>query len=214
VCYDEGVDGYQKRKQRSREAILRSALELFAGKGIRGVSVAQVARRAGVDPVTVYNHFQDRDGLVRAVVQGLMADHWARVRGILEADEPFLSRLERVISVKNEMADLYDSELVRSALSTDPVLSGMAASLFEKEVNPLLVRFLKGGQREGAVRSDLSVETLRIYIDMFIDLGRTHPQLFADQGRLSKATREIWALFLHGISGAGGEKRRTVTRAG
>jgi AcrR family transcriptional regulator len=200
------MDGYQRRKRQSRDSILRAAIELFAARGIRRVSVAEVAKKAGVNPVTIYNHFQDKDALVREVVTRLTMDHWSRFRAILEDDSPFVEKLERVIALKHEMADLYSSELARSAISTDPQIRRVVDSLFENEVNPLLLKFLKSGQREGAVRRDLSINALRIYLDMFTDVARSHPELFEGAERPSKITREVWSLFLHGIGGGTGSR--------
>jgi AcrR family transcriptional regulator len=194
------VDGHQKRRQRSRERIVRTALELFAASGIRRVSLAGIAKRAGVNPVTIYNHFGSKSGLVREVVRLLVEEHWSRFRQILNERAPFADRLERIVSLKKEMSDLFSGDLIRSAVAEDGEIRERIDALFETEVDPLLVKFLKSGQREGAVRSDLSVDALRIYLDMFTDVARAHPELFAGPGRLSRTTREIWSLFLHGLS--------------
>lgn len=196
------MDGYQKRKLRSRERIESMALELFATVGIRRVSVAEIAKKAGVNPVTIYNHFGSKSGLVRKVVQNLVADHWSRFRSILEEHAPFVETLEKIVSLKKEMAGFYHSDLMRSAISEDGEIRSAIDSLFKNEIDPLLVKLLKRGQREGAVRSDLSIDALRIYIDMFTDVARAHPELFAGPGRMSRTTRDIWGLFLHGLSGS------------
>src|SRR5579862_4876009 len=50
----------------TREAILEAARELLAQDGKEGVSVAQVAQRAGVNRGTAYQHFQTREQLIEA----------------------------------------------------------------------------------------------------------------------------------------------------
>ncbi|MDO5610150.1 MAG: TetR/AcrR family transcriptional regulator [Pseudomonadota bacterium] len=52
-----------------RAAILEAAKQLFAEQGFDGVSMDAIARQAGVSKLTVYSHFGDKDGLLRAVVQ-------------------------------------------------------------------------------------------------------------------------------------------------
>src|SRR5215831_5537988 len=58
------------RKKRNphltREAILEAAREVLAQDGKEGVSVAQVAQRAGVNRGTAYQHFQTREQLIEA----------------------------------------------------------------------------------------------------------------------------------------------------
>lgn len=50
----------------TREAILEAAREVLAKDGKEGVSVAQVALRAGVNRGTAYQHFQTREQLIEA----------------------------------------------------------------------------------------------------------------------------------------------------
>jgi AcrR family transcriptional regulator len=52
--------------ERTRQAILEAAREILARDGEEGVSVAQVAQRAGVNRGTAYQHFQTRDQLIQA----------------------------------------------------------------------------------------------------------------------------------------------------
>lgn len=50
----------------TRRRIVDSAVELHRTVGPRGTTVAEIARRAGVERVTVYKHFPDEAGLVMA----------------------------------------------------------------------------------------------------------------------------------------------------
>ncbi len=45
-------------KGSTKERIERAALALFAASGIDGVSVKQIARRAGVSQGALYSHFE------------------------------------------------------------------------------------------------------------------------------------------------------------
>ena len=52
-----------------RAAILDAAEELIALKGLHGAALAQIAKKAGVAVGTLYNYFEDRDALVRALFE-------------------------------------------------------------------------------------------------------------------------------------------------
>lgn len=54
----------EARKQRTREQIAATALRLFAERGFEAVTVAEVARTAGVTEKTVFNHFATKEDLV------------------------------------------------------------------------------------------------------------------------------------------------------
>ena len=66
---------------RSRAGILRASAELVAESGLKGLTMAAVARRAGLAKATVYNHVRDRDELVTA----LLLDQWHQLRSACAA---------------------------------------------------------------------------------------------------------------------------------
>ena len=53
----------ERHKRRTREAISAAALELFFEHGYDAVTVADVARRAGVSVATVFNYFDTKEDL-------------------------------------------------------------------------------------------------------------------------------------------------------
>ena len=66
-----------RRRARSRAALLDAAEALFAARGVDGVTIDDIVLGADVAKGTFYNHFEDKDTLARAV--------WETVRGDIEA---------------------------------------------------------------------------------------------------------------------------------
>jgi AcrR family transcriptional regulator len=54
----------ERKKQRTRELIAETALELFLERGFEAVTVAAIAREADVDTKTVYNYFPSKPDLL------------------------------------------------------------------------------------------------------------------------------------------------------
>lgn len=72
-----------------RAALIDEAVELIAERGVRGFSVAELSRRAGVTVAAPYRHFADRDELLAAVaVRALRAFGQALAAQASEADPP------------------------------------------------------------------------------------------------------------------------------
>jgi AcrR family transcriptional regulator len=59
-----GSGARERKRQETRARIVDSAAELFAERGFESVSVAEIARHAGVVEKTVFNHFPVKEGLV------------------------------------------------------------------------------------------------------------------------------------------------------
>jgi len=61
----------------ARDRILETAYELFSHRGIRGVGVDEIIRRAGVAKATFYRHFPSKDDLVIAFLE-LRERRWSQ----------------------------------------------------------------------------------------------------------------------------------------
>ncbi|WP_233223810.1 TetR/AcrR family transcriptional regulator C-terminal domain-containing protein [Amycolatopsis sp. CA-128772] len=57
----------------SRERILREALALVDEEGLDAVSMRKLARRLGVDPMSLYNHVDGKDALLDGIAEVLLA---------------------------------------------------------------------------------------------------------------------------------------------
>jgi AcrR family transcriptional regulator len=58
------VDRQERRKRRTRQAIQKAALELFAERGYRDTTISDIAERADVAPRTVTVHFPAKEELL------------------------------------------------------------------------------------------------------------------------------------------------------
>src|ERR1044071_3743207 len=61
-----------------RELITAAAAELFAERGYRGASIEEIARRSGVTPPVVYEHFDSK----RELYRDLLERHFAELREV------------------------------------------------------------------------------------------------------------------------------------
>lgn len=64
-----------ERQEETRQRIAQAAAELHEEIGISRTTVAEIARRAGVSRLTVYNHFPDESELFPACTAHYMAIH-------------------------------------------------------------------------------------------------------------------------------------------
>jgi AcrR family transcriptional regulator len=60
-----------QKRQRTREQLLEAARAVIREKGFHGVSMEEVARRAGMSRGAIYGNFRNREDLVFGVVESL-----------------------------------------------------------------------------------------------------------------------------------------------
>lgn len=63
----------KEAKQRTRERLLEAASRMLLSQGEESISASAVARAAGVANATFYEHFANRDHLLRTLADGLFA---------------------------------------------------------------------------------------------------------------------------------------------
>jgi AcrR family transcriptional regulator len=144
-------DRLRKETERS---VLAAAEEVFAAEGLHDASMAQIAERAGVAVGTLYNHFKDRDALLKALIEQRKSEMYERIdrRRDEVAKEPFRKQLEAFLRAIFEHFDehraflqiVFMSEHQGGAKSADTV-----KKLYER-----VEAVLKVGHREKVLRAD------------------------------------------------------------
>ena len=56
-----------RRGEQTRQEIIRAALPLFSQQGYHGTSMRQIAAAAGIALGGIYNHFESKEAIFRAV---------------------------------------------------------------------------------------------------------------------------------------------------
>lgn len=82
-----------------KSSILAVAKVLFADKGFHGVSVDEIAKRLGVSPAVLYQHFASKEELYEAALNSMSGIRENYVTAILEEPSDFGSVLMRMTQV-------------------------------------------------------------------------------------------------------------------
>jgi len=137
--------------ERSISSIIAAALEALAGDP--EVSMAEIARRAGVVRATIYMHFPTRDSLLDAVMEHAVA----QVAQATREAEPTVGEpaeaLERVLRATWVQLSQFHALL---AINT----GRLSAKELHRRHEPVMSQFaplIERGQKKGVFRSDLPV---------------------------------------------------------
>jgi len=166
--------------ERNTSAIISAALEALASDP--DVSMAEIARRAGVVRATVYMHFPTRESLLDAVMEhatGLVADAIREAEP--ERGEPG-EALERVLLATWKQLSQFHNVLGIN-------ISRLSAKELHRRHLPVTTQFiplLERGQAAGVLRSDVSALWLIAVLRAIVHVASTELQA----GRLTEAEVE------------------------
>ncbi|SDQ58221.1 TetR/AcrR family transcriptional regulator [Thermostaphylospora chromogena] len=150
-----GEDGSPRRADAERNiaTILATALELFGRND--NVSMADVARAAGLGRVTVYAHFPSRGDLIEALV----------AHAIREAEQV----MDDCLTASQRLADQVLADLIGSAWHTlnryrrlrAHAIATLGPERLDRHHDPVRQRIeqlLTRGQEQGVFRTDLPID--------------------------------------------------------
>jgi AcrR family transcriptional regulator len=152
------------RKDATRAALLDAAWELFSSRGFDRVTVAEVARAAGVTEKTAFNHFASKEDLffsrLEAFGEGLLAA--ARERPTLETVRDYL--LGRQGLFERFDADAQERlRTVNRVIAESPALQARERR-FRDETADALAELL-GGDVEARVRAGAAMAIHRLLVE-------------------------------------------------
>lgn len=164
------MNGYERRTQRKREAILRAAQRLFTERGISDVSVGEIAREAGVSPVTVFNYFGDKMTLARETLLAYMNAAMADYAELLQRDIPFTEKVQATFAAKQGGLQAFSPAFRETMAWSDPALQQVVREVANVTAVPLIVELMEQGKREGAVDPSIPTEALLAFTFAFINM--------------------------------------------
>ena len=157
------MNGFERRTEKKKESIRRAAMELFQEHGFRKVSIGDIARKAHVSHVTIYNHFGSKEELVRDIIKTISLDLLSKSQAIIDSDKPFLEKLNSIISMKSSVGSGYQGELAKTIANDLPEMKQFMDDLREKQSYPLLDKLIEEGKKLKYINPELSPRSIRFF---------------------------------------------------
>jgi AcrR family transcriptional regulator len=139
--------------RRNRERVLRTAQQLFATDGL-GVSLDEIARRAGVGPGTVHRHFATKEALYVAVATEMLQQVVAEAEVLAATGGP--DALFTLLSLM--IATGAENVAVKSALAAAEFDLRTAAPELAADLTRHVADLLGRAHAAGVARRDATVD--------------------------------------------------------
>ena len=140
-----------------REAILRAAIKVFAGKGYFNSKVSDIAGEAGIADGTVYLYFKSKDEILHSIFDRAMAEFIAEGRKELALITVPTEKLRRIaelhlerLGADRDMAIVFQVELRGST----KFMQEFSAAGFGEYLD-IIRQTIEDGQRSGDFRGDI-----------------------------------------------------------
>lgn len=187
--------------QGTREAILEAARQVLAQDGKEGVSVAEVAQRAGVNRGTAYQHFKTRDELIEAATARVSEELYHAVFG-----DPLVARNQPVETIGVQSVTEHLAEFAMENPEVGRVWLFELLSSRRPDNDPFWQQYLSNLQRFTKTEFaqpgvDAEVETVLMLAGTILwpVWARAHTRTAKERKQMAKRfSREVLRLCLHG----------------
>jgi TetR/AcrR family transcriptional regulator, fatty acid metabolism regulator protein len=193
-----------------RDAILRAAIDVFAGRGFFNAQVADVARAAGVAAGTVYLYFPSKDDLLASIFERTMREAIAEGRAAVAPVRDPVEQLRTVARVHldrmgrdRNLAVVFQVELRQSTKFMEQLSSTLL-----REYLGLIRGIIVDGQKGGAFRKELNATLAAKLFFGGLDEMATNWILSRRKYALASDADAIVDLFVNGAAAQPRARRR------
>ena len=184
-----------------REAILRSAIKVFAQKGYFNSKVADIAGEAGIADGTVYLYFKSKEEILHSVFDRAMEEFIAEGRREIAKIESAENRLRKIAELHLErlgsdrdLAIVFQVELRGSTKFMEEFSGGGFAEYLE-----IIRQTIEDGQKDGTFRKDLKPITVAKILYGALDEMVTNWILSKREYPLAPMANEVLKIFFGGV---------------
>jgi AcrR family transcriptional regulator len=197
--YPAPLNRRERRATETREKLFRSALRLFAERGVANTTVEDITNAADVGKGTFFNYCPSKEHVLAELASiqiGKVSQAASAVESGASTQQVFRSLIRALAEEPARTPNLSRSLLI-GILSSDATREFITSRFAEGR--QVLARILALGQQRGEVRRDLQPLDLAMSFQQqlfgTIVMWSIHPGM--DLGRMLDATLEV---YLHGIS--------------
>ena len=150
----------ESHRREVREAITETAATLVFEHGLRGVTMSQIAERAGIGRATLYKYFPDVDAILREWHASQVDSHLTHLAEIRDAAGDSEDRLVAVLTAYAHIVQRtrsHDSELVKFLHPDKQVADA------QRQLHDMIKQLVTEGVNQGQLRNDVHPAELASY---------------------------------------------------
>lgn len=159
----------QREKEQRRNSILDAARDLLAQKGLKGTTIAEIAKEVELSKGTIYLYFQNKDEIIKTIIKEVLNQEKELVESCLHGEGTTIERLEKLAVIYKK--DLLENPFKLKLLQYyENIISEQIppSSIFEEcvetenEIIELFQKIFEKGIEDGSIREDIDTKTTAI----------------------------------------------------
>ncbi|HEY4662944.1 MAG TPA: TetR/AcrR family transcriptional regulator [Candidatus Humimicrobiaceae bacterium] len=193
------MNGFERRRQQKKDSILKAAKELFNQYGYNKVTIAEIAQKASVSQVSIYNFFKSKENLKQVLLKKLLNDSFLGIKQIMGSQVSIKIKFEKLFSFKiNFLKDLINH--FRPKYIESNIHEEKAAEEINKKIENQIYDLVEDGKKEGLLDNSVSTQAISIFLEIIQYYFSGNPNAAAKFEKNPELEKELPALFLKAIT--------------
>ena len=180
------------------EQLLATAKDLFWKYGINRVTIEEICREAEVSKMTFYKHFNNKNDLIRKLIDRIFTDSMHEYNSIMESSIEFHEKVRKMVEMKIKGTNNISKEFLKDFYSrNDPELTEFFQSKIDESIMQIQCDFTTAIER-GDIRSNVNPDFILYYLNRIIAMAND-PELVRLYDSAQKMILEVTNIFFYGI---------------
>ncbi|WP_258832201.1 TetR/AcrR family transcriptional regulator [Peribacillus frigoritolerans] len=158
------MDGFQRRREQKKLNILEAALALFMEYGVQKISIGEIAKKANVSQVTIYNYFESKHNLIHEVFVYYTDKALDEFEQLLASNIAFPEKIKQLMFTKNETAKQIHEDFYQYLMKEYTSGINYMEKIYTEKALPRFIDLFNQGKDQGYVDPNLSNEAILFYI--------------------------------------------------
>jgi len=144
----------------TKKNILSSAQELFFKKGIRNVTLDEIASKLKISKKTIYEQFENKDEIVFELVKSHLKHHKEVIEKLIEKSDNIIEETLSIVQCSSEMMNHINPVLFEELQTLYPKAWNYLEEFKKTFIMQTLIKGLEKGQKQGLIRKDINIKLM------------------------------------------------------
>ncbi len=143
-----------------KEHILAAAQALFFKKGIRSVSVDEIASALKMSKKTIYEYFKNKDDIVLELVKSHIHFHQKEIEKLIKKSDNIIEETLAIVKCSSEMMEQINPNVFEDLKTTYPKAWNYLEEFKKTFIIATITKGLQKGQKQRLIRKDINVKLM------------------------------------------------------
>ncbi|MGE5701625.1 MAG: TetR/AcrR family transcriptional regulator [Clostridia bacterium] len=189
-----------ERANKKKAAIMIAAKKLLKQYPPNKVSVRDIAAEADVSVVTIYNHFQNKEGLIFEIVKEMVEAQVEVSRAVLSSPCNFQEKLQTLMTNKSLKIAEFHPDFMNDMMGQPEVIKYFNETAHDTSFS-MIQQLIEQGKQEGFIAADMPIPLIMSVFELFYRDMTSKDSVLLTKHNIASEYEKIFEIMIYGISG-------------